>query len=742
MRKPGIIVLLALLFFSCVGFGWFQKRISEAELTSLDTAANTVVVANDSKSVLGHIASADGNHKALAGKDISVLIRHAHMAAEDRAFYTHGGISLWGIARAMVTNLLNGEVVAGGSTITQQYAKKFAGSEQTGERKVNEAIYARLIEKELTKDEILERYVNANFYGRGAYGIEDASQTWFGVSATQLGKMDDPLQVARAAFLAALIKAPSPYSKYDGKPSNLVNAEEVWDRTRYVLDGLRKLEGLPSGPDGKPAAMVSQTIIDQAKSKLPLKLTETVKNTGNTVDGDPALMHYLRDWLAEWQTELAKKDGLKGDDASKAGHTAAEEMLARGGLKFTLSIDAKLQPMAVKAHKDRMSSNASAVVVLNPRDGAVLALSSGRNYSADQFNYAIYGQRPPGSTVKPFILADAVKNGVSVNSEFAAPGEITVDGPPIGNHGSGDDPDCKMTLADALAFSHNIVFVQAAMGKMTSCQDRTKVAPIANYPVTPKSVAKLLRESGAQASLVPGREDPVEIGEEPRLGIGSTLKLSPLKLAVMGATLADRGMYHKPYLIAKIEGPKGEIFKHEDQSRRVLEEKHADIVNQAMVGVYTKGTAKDAQVPPHPVGGKTGTTDTEEGDSWFVGYNAVNPKNKKAPAYLCLAHEGKNPKHGGADAAKVCQHFFSNALKGKPKVDFVGADPKGGKLVGLSVDLPPSPPASKQPESAKPSPSPSRRPSPSNSPSPVRPSLPVPSKSITATLPVPGIGWR
>jgi membrane peptidoglycan carboxypeptidase len=151
MRKPGIFVLVALLFLSCLGFGWVQKRVSEAELTSLNPAANTVVVANDSKSVLGHIASADGNHKALAGKDVSALIRHAHMAAEDRAFYTHDGISLWGIARAMVTNVQSGSVVAGGSTITQQYAKKFAGSEQTGERKVNEAIYARLIEKELNQ---------------------------------------------------------------------------------------------------------------------------------------------------------------------------------------------------------------------------------------------------------------------------------------------------------------------------------------------------------------------------------------------------------------------------------------------------------------------------------------------------------------------------------------------------------------------------------------------------------------
>lgn len=721
MRKSGgifvaIVVAIALL---CGAGAWVQYRASQIELSSLEATTPTVVLAKDSKQVLGHIASADGNHKSLADNQVTTLVRHSFMAAEDRGFYTHGGVSWPGMAAAIITNARVGGLAAGGSTITQQYAKKYAGSDKTWERKVNEVIYARKIEQEFTKDQILVKYANTCYFGRGAYGVEDAAQTWFGVSATTLSKMDDPLQVARAAFLAALVKAPGHYEKYQGKPSNLTNADEIWDRTKYVLGGLRDLKGLPA--DQK---MVTQEVVDKAKALLPLKLTDTMKNSGNVVDGDPSLMNYVVDWMKEWQIELAKADGLKGEEANKAGEAAAKEMLARGGLKIQLSIDSSLQAMAVKAHKERIASNTSAVVVIDPRDGGVLALSGSRDFGADQFNYAIYGKRPPGSTVKPFILADAVRKGISANSVFAAPGSIKIDGPPIENHGSGDAPGCKMTLAEALAASQNVVFVQAATGKMTSCEDRTKVTPIADYPVTLASTAKMLREAGAEASLIPGRSDPIEIKEEPRLGIGSGLLLSPLKLAVMGATLANGGTYHKPYLVASIQGPKGEIFKHKDESRRVLDEKHANIVNKAMMGVYTNGTAKNAQVQGQQLGGKTGTTDTQEGDSLFFGFNAFNPKQKNSAQRLCVAFETKNPRHSGADAARVCQHFFSNALKGKG-VDFPEADLNSGKKVGLITNPPPPPPpppTSEQPQPPKSSPPSSpTRPTPSAKPS-VQPS--------------------
>src|SRR5215475_1713385 len=114
-------------------------------------------------------------------------------------------------------------------------------------------------------------YVNANYYGRGAYGIEDAARTWFGVSATTLNDVNNPLEVARAAFLASLVQQPSRFDDYKGRPSNLVNATAVWNRTRQTLDGLRLVTGFSQ------SQMVPQKVVDAAKALLPLRLTDTVK---------------------------------------------------------------------------------------------------------------------------------------------------------------------------------------------------------------------------------------------------------------------------------------------------------------------------------------------------------------------------------------------------------------------------------------------------------------------------------
>jgi membrane peptidoglycan carboxypeptidase len=672
---------------------WAQHRASQVELKSLDPAGATIVLAANGEPI-GKIASAEAG-KPLEAKQVSILIRHAHMAAEDRSFYAHGAISLKGMAWAMLTNARDGTLAAGGSTITQQLAKKYAGNEKSIGRKIDELPYAYRMEQDYTKDQILVTYVNVNFYGRGAYGIEDAASTWFGVSATKLTDMNDPLQVARAAFLASLPKQPSNYDNYQGEPRNLTMAKELQERTTYVLDGLRDLEGLPAGSD----TMVSQEVVDQAKKLVadglgPLKITNRFKETGNAVEGDPYVMSYVRDWIVAWQTQIAKEDKHSDDEAAKIGQNETESLLARGGLKIQTDIDPAAQTRLVNAHKNKLGAGPSGFIILNPRTGGVVAISGGRNYGADPNNYAVYAKRPPGSTMKPFVLANAVSEDISVKSVFAAPGEIRIDGPPIWDHTRKDAPGCKMTLADSLAVSNNVVAVEAATGKMASCEDRNKLTNIKDYPVSPKTVAALIRKAGADASMVPDRTDPIKIGEEPRLAIGASLELSPLKLAVMASTLANGGEYHKPHLISRIDAPNGEnVFEHEDESQQVIDRKYANIVNQVLTGVFTKGTASGAQVDGHPLAGKTGTTDAEQGDAWFFAYNAVNPKQDKEPAYVCSGWAGKNADRHGADVGEVCQSFYQGQLKGRPGVNFPDADLDAGKLVGIVAPPPPPPPA-------------------------------------------------
>lgn len=694
-----LIVILAVMAGAVFGvvMVWANVKASQVELVPLEAAGSTVVLASDGKPI-GKIASAEAG-KALDGKQISPLIRHAHMAAEDRGFYTHGAISLTGLAWATMTNARSGSLAAGGSTITQQLAKRYAGNEKTIARKLNELPYAYRLEQDYSKDELLTMYVNANLYGRGAYGIEDAARTWFGVSATEISDMNDPLQVARAAFLASLIKQPSVYDDFEGQPSNLVYADDVWGRTGYVLDGLREVEGSPE--------LVSQDVIDKAKQLLPLKLTNTVKATGRTVEGDQYIMRYVQDWFAAWQTEIAAQDGLSEDEAKKRGQSVAETLLARGGLKIQTDLDPNAQNRLVEAHRAKLAGP-SAAIVLNPRTGGIVAMSGGRDYRADPVNYAIYASRPPGSTVKPFILADAISKDISVKSVFAAPANITIDGPPIWNANRKAAPGCKMTLADAMATSNNPVHIELITGKMANCQD-AKLTDIGNdYPISPESVAELLRKSGADTSPVPGRTAPIDISEEPRLGIGASLELSPLKLAVMASTLAS-GEYRKPYLIREIEGPTGSsIYEYEENPKRVFEEDHVDILNQVLADVYRRGTAQSAQVQGHPLAGKTGTTDTDLGDSWGFAYNPVNPassKHKKEAAYVFAGWGGENTDQSGLDVMKVAQQFFGGMLEGRPTVEFRKADMDAGKVIGLNTQADPPPPPPTTAEAPKPSPS-------------------------------------
>jgi membrane peptidoglycan carboxypeptidase len=359
--------------------------------------------------------------------------------------------------------------------------------------------------------------------------------------------------------------------------------------------------------------------------------------------------------------------------------------------------------------------------------------------------------------MKPFVLADAVSKGVSPNSIFAAPKYIAVDGPPIWDHTRADAPGCKMTLANALAASNNVVFTEAITGKMASCQDRDHVTGIDGYSVTPKSVATLLRKAGADSSPVPNRDLAAKLSVEPRLAIGGTIELSPLKLAVMGGTLANGGTYHKPHIVDQVWLSTGEhVFEYEDESDRVIDEDVARTVVQAMTGVFTHGTATGDQVPDHPMAGKTGTTDgdpvTKQGDTWMLAMNADNPDASDAPAYVCTVWEGNNPSGSGAGTGKVCQNFFGHALGGTPTVKFPDADLNKGKKVGLKEDPPPPPPPAPpvqpqpQPTSEAPKPSatsaPPEKPTPTKTPhSPTR-STPTPEQPsggpATGTVSVPG----
>lgn len=693
-------VLGILIFGGCSYLGlaqYFKYQASKLPLPPLKLGQNSIVLAADGTE-LGHIAASGAGSESISDADMPVLLRQVHLSAEDRSFYEHGAISIWGLARAMITNAKNGAISAGGSTITQQYVKNaYLSQEQTAERKLREAQYAYLVESKYSKDEILDMYMNSNYYGRGSYGVADAAQVWFGVDATTLviDGQHDAEDVARAAFLAALLKSPSYYAEMEN--GSLVHQDEIVDRQKYVLNGLRDIDGVDE------SNLVSQDIIDQALALLPLKVSTNTKPTGSSDDTDPFLLDYIKDWMSAWQSQIAKDTyGYDDDEANREGEATAESMLARGGLSITTSIDSDLQEAVAQAVENNLPSGglSAGVVIMNPKTGGIVAMYGGTNYSSDGFNNALYANRQPGSTMKPLVLANLVDEGISVQSRFAAPASITIDGPAIWNDDKAAASGCSLTLADAIAYSNNPIAIEMISGKMADCSTGQLTKISSDYPVSPATVADLYRELGGDDSLVPGRTSATEIGESVRLAIGDTLTTTPFKMASVYSTLANGGVHTSRYIIEKITSSEGgTTYQNETSSERAISEESAAIVNQVMTGVFTKGTAKEAQVSGHPLAGKTGTTNS---DAWMVAYNAKDSSGS-VPTYVCSAWAGYADNRDtdgniwGSDVAKICQSFFSTALKGQPSVNFAAANLSSGKTIGLDVMTMPSASSSSSP---------------------------------------------
>ncbi|MEZ5893228.1 MAG: penicillin-binding protein 1A [Parvularculaceae bacterium] len=302
-------------------------------------------------------------------QDLPHHLVQAFLSTEDRRFYEHGGVDLRGTMRAMMSNLKAGSVVEGGSTITQQLAKNlFLSPRQTYERKAREALLALWIEGHYSKDEILSLYLNRIYLGAGAYGVESAAQTYFGKSARDVN-------LAEAAMLAGLPKAPSTYAPTQNPQGALRRAGEV-------LDNLLET-GAITDFDARDARQHPPVIVHQ-----------------NVDNG----LGYFFDYVAQQVRTLAPN--------------------ATGDIFVRTTIDQKLQrdaEAAVAAHLDveaRIKGADQAALIAYDADGALRAMVGGRDYKESQFNRAVQAKRQPGSAFKPFVYVAAMEAGLTPESRF------------------------------------------------------------------------------------------------------------------------------------------------------------------------------------------------------------------------------------------------------------------------------------------------------------------------------------
>ena len=346
--------------------------------------------------------------KVSAGK-MPLLVKEAFVAAEDRRFYDHDGVDLWGISRALFTNLKQRSVREGASTITQQLARTvFLSQDRTITRKLREAALAYKLERQLSKEQILEQYLNYVYLGAGAYGIADAAWVYF-------SKTPDQLTLPEAALIAGLPPAPSVYSP-------LVNESVAQERRSIVLERMQQ------------AGFITASEADAAR-KSPLNLKPATPKYFNSA------APYFTSWVAQQLPQML-----------------TPEQLEVGGLKIRTSLNLKWQKRAQQVVKEFAPGNTEgSVVSIEPGTGLVRVMVGGKNFQASQFNRATQALRSPGSTFKLFPYAAAINAGVKPSDRF-------IDSPRCWSgycpKNFGNKYFGPITLADALKNSLNTVAVQ------------------------------------------------------------------------------------------------------------------------------------------------------------------------------------------------------------------------------------------------------------------------------------------
>jgi penicillin-binding protein 1A len=498
--------------------------------------------------------------------EVSPHVVEAVLAIEDQRFYTHRGIDLWRIGGALVANVRRGDRVQGGSTITQQLARQsFLTGAKTIRRKLKEAILAIRIERQYTKDQILEHYLNKVYFGNGLHGIEAAARGYFGKPAKDLG-------VAEAALLAGLIQAPSRYAP-------TVHLERAIARRAIVL-----------------GQMAQAGFIDEATAaKLSRDPVKVVNGFGDDRWGQYFRNHVMRVLAEQFGWERLSEGGLNVFSTIDPGMQAAAERALARGLDQTEKLPSFKHPRRGDPRTTRGGQSPDylqgALVALDPVTGEVRAMVGGRDFDESQFDRATQGRRQAGSAFKPFVYAAAIEAGYTaatllsdLNSPIQLPSGAWL---PQDGHATSD----AMTVRTALRTSSN------------------------------RAAVRMLRAVGISAAVTYARRLGLEAPPVPSLVLGSG-DVSVLSMAAAYAAFANGGWLHQPVFIRRVEDADGRVLlETERRPSRAVSQQTAFLIAQILADVVNAGTGWRARAAGFrfAAGGKTGTTNDYR-DAWFVGF--------------------------------------------------------------------------------------------------------------------------
>ncbi len=663
-----------LTLVAAVGVAYAATDIPQPK--SLISAQTTIVYYDNGKTEIGRFG--DQNRIIIGLDQVPDHVQKAVLAAEDRSFYENRGISPSGIVRAFWSNLRGG-ATQGGSTITQQYAKNaYLTSERTYTRKAKEFFIAVKLARRDDKDKILEDYLNTIYFGRGAYGIQTAAQTFFGVDAKDL-------TVEQGAVLASVIRSPANYDPEE-------NADRLTGRFDYVLDG-----------------MVTKGWLEQSR-RSGMSLPELAE--GKKARGGPS--YYLMDAV---RREL-RANGFTDRD------------IDLGGLRVTSTFDRRSQRAAVRAvRQERPRENARNVHIglsaVEPGTGAVVAMYGGAK--AGGLNEVTQARVQPGSSFKPFALAGALEDGISLRSRFTGNSPLEVPGTDkeVGNEFD-RDYGSSVDLVTGMQESINTVFVD----------------------LTLEMGAKKVVDA-AVAAGIPEDTPGLEANAVTPLGTASVRNID---MANAYATLAAQGDRAQWHVVQEVKGANGGVrYRADEGTERVFRRDVMADVSHALQQVVRSGTGSEARALGRPAAGKTGTAalrpDTTT-SAWFVGYTpqlaaAVDFYKGTGKADLDGVG-GLSTFFGGEYPARIWTAFMTAALQNQDVEDFPPPAYVGEAVNPQPTSTPtptespstPSETATTPTESATVPPSPSPGP-PSTPPGQVTPT-PTDSGGVTISPPAPG----
>lgn len=574
------------------------------------------IYAADGSSELARIVPPEGNRENIDINEVPEHVRNAVLSAEDRDFYSNSGFSVTGFGRAAIGQLTGNDSAGGGSTITQQYVKNaVVGDERSLVRKGKELVVSAKMTREWSKDEILEAYLNTIYFGRNAYGISAAAKAYF-------NKPVQELTVEEGAVLAASIQRPSQLDPWTNRP-------EAEDRWNYVMDGLVGLDSIDRNQ--RSAAVYPETI-------------------------DPATVD--QGSIAEGTNGLIKSQVL----AELAANGISEEAVNTGGLKITTTIDSAKQQSMVDAVHSRLDSYGddvrSAGVSVNPKTGGVEAYYGGDDPNG--FDWANAGLQT-GSTFKIVTLAAAVEQGIPTSAMYDS-SPVTSGGNTVTNDSGETCGTCS--LAQALKMSLNTSFIRLTQSLDNGAQD----------------VADMAHKLGA-AESIPGIDQTLtENGETPYEGITlGQYQSRPLDMAVILATLSNRGKYIPPHFVEKVETQSGEVLldNSEMEGTQVINPDTADAVISAMGPIA--GYSNNHDLAGRQSAAKTGTAqlgDTGQNkDAWMIGSTpqlatAVWMGNVNGQPLVDMTYGGSM--YGSKSPADIWKNFMDAALVNEPAENFEG----------------------------------------------------------------------